>query len=274
LFLKIIISEYFSNSDLLKINKAEFGLILMVLFFSIHYFTYSNQLENDTVHSKIYESISQDHILKNKNKYEIRHFDKNKLNELQKDKDFNYNRKPIPEFNIIDLIYKLFSRYFLEPLSKIIGSSNTKILFIFISILLSSILTFLIIRKKINQRINLNINDSHPKNLNNFELVNQLDYKTEIENAIRQNDFHNAVRLEYLQTLKLLFTYKILKFGVSKTNSDYLNEIKNSEFYSKFELLSDIFNYINYGQFDITKEEYCSVKTKFNEFALMVGSFE
>jgi hypothetical protein len=93
-----------------------------------------------------------------------------------------------------------------------------------------------------------------------------LDYNAEIAKAERANNFRLAVRLWYLQTLKDLAGNGLIEYQHGRTNSDYVTQLYNQSSYRDFFRLTRNFEYIWYGQFDLSAEAYSMMQADFSNF--------
>ncbi len=106
------------------------------------------------------------------------------------------------------------------------------------------------------------------KKLNNLEEITSeniesTDINSLIKNAENNNDYRLAIRYYYLLLLKTLSLKNYIKFEDDKTNAEYLNEISNKPFCSKFEYTSYLYNYIWYGKFPLNITQYTKAKDNF-----------
>ena len=69
-----------------------------------------------------------------------------------------------------------------------------------------------------------------------------------IESAIRQEQFSEAIRWQYLKTLKMLHEKKLIAFEPFKTVNEYVYEIQDGKLSSLFKNLSKEFVYFRYGK--------------------------
>ena len=69
--------------------------------------------------------------------------------------------------------------------------------------------------------------------------------------------------LYYLWLLKDLKESELIVWLPEKTNADYLSELKQEALRKQFSYLSYLYNYIWYGEFSITDEDYLSAKKAF-----------
>ncbi|MDD7884842.1 hypothetical protein [Flavivirga sp. 57AJ16] len=106
------------------------------------------------------------------------------------------------------------------------------------------------------------------KPLNNHEditaeNIEHADIHALIKNAENDNNYRLAIRYYYLLALKTLSLKNHIKFEDDKTNSEYLNEIREKPFSEKFAYTSYLYNYIWYGKFSLNIEQYDKAKSNF-----------
>jgi hypothetical protein len=99
-----------------------------------------------------------------------------------------------------------------------------------------------------------------------FEDINGINFDEEIENAVAKNNYRFAVRLLYLKCLKQLSDAGMIEWQIDKTNSIYINELKNDEQRSAFKQLTRQFEYVWYGEFSIDAPVYQNINLSFNDF--------
>lgn len=98
-----------------------------------------------------------------------------------------------------------------------------------------------------------------------------LQYKMEIYKAVQQKNYRLAVRLLYLQTLKLLSETGKIDYKQGKTNAEYLQQLHNTPFYHDFFRLTRNFEYTWYGQFHLSEEAYVMMSNDFYKFKGSIG---
>lgn len=219
-------------------------------------------------------SSNNDLIKYNYSDYEYREFSNSKINEFYKSKDFSYfalRRQPI---DLESIFWDLIARYFISPLQNLIGLSGAPYVMLAMLLILLGAISYLVFRKKQNSIVEKNIYSNFVRHNNFLENVFSIDYDKEIPKAFENNDFSQVVRLRYLKMLKLLIENKFLKFHISKTNSDYLNELSNKEFFVKFSKLSEIFDFVTYGEFVVNLNDYQQIDLYFNDFEEELNLYE
>lgn len=102
--------------------------------------------------------------------------------------------------------------------------------------------------------------------------IHTTDFNTLILNAVNETNYRLAVRYYYLWLLKELTNYHLITYDVEKTNSDYLNEITNEQIKANFNYASYLYNYIWYGEFKVSKEDFEKVSRNFVQLINSVSS--
>ncbi len=99
----------------------------------------------------------------------------------------------------------------------------------------------------------------------------QLPYADILQKAYARKDFRLAVRILYLQTLKLMSEHHIIRFQPDFTNVDYLFQLHNSAYYTPFSAITRHYEYVWYGEFAISEQAFQQVKQDFINMQNMVG---
>ncbi len=95
------------------------------------------------------------------------------------------------------------------------------------------------------------------------EDIHVIDFAGSIEQAIEARNFRLAVRLLYLQTLKRLTDADRIAWKPDKTNRQYVQEMKNSD----FEQLTTQFEYVWYGDFPVDERRFSVIREEFKRFS-------
>ncbi len=99
-----------------------------------------------------------------------------------------------------------------------------------------------------------------------FEDINEINFDTEIDNAIAKHNYRFAVRLLYLKCLKKLSDAGLIEWQIDKTNSAYINELADQGQREAFGMLTRQFEYIWYGEFLIDGQVYKNINSSFQDF--------
>lgn len=96
-------------------------------------------------------------------------------------------------------------------------------------------------------------------------------YEQQITDAIAQGKYRLAVRLLYLQTLRLLSDKQIITYSREKTNAAYLRSMISTPWYKTFAGLTLDYEYIWYGERPVSSEQFKVVHNQFSQFMNELG---
>ncbi|MDL5046745.1 DUF4129 domain-containing protein [Oscillatoria amoena NRMC-F 0135] len=91
------------------------------------------------------------------------------------------------------------------------------------------------------------------------EDIHSLDFDSLIREAVAKEQFRLAIRLIFLQALKLLSDHHHVHWRPGKTNHDYLNELTDPQLRTGFNELNFYFEYAWYGNFAINPQLFARV---------------
>lgn len=102
------------------------------------------------------------------------------------------------------------------------------------------------------------------------EYIENSNFDKLIKQAVFNKNYRLATRYYYLLSLQKMISKKQISYHKDKTNSDYLNEIKNKTVKSKYSYISYLYNYIWYGKFEINEHKFKTVKQHFTTFINLI----
>jgi hypothetical protein len=91
----------------------------------------------------------------------------------------------------------------------------------------------------------------------------EINYQKEIDKAVAAGNYRLATRLFFLRLLKTLSDKHYIKYKHDSTNFDYLMQLNQQPWYQHFFRLTRNYEYIWYGQFDISREDFDDLKKDF-----------
>lgn len=100
----------------------------------------------------------------------------------------------------------------------------------------------------------------------NTENIFSIEYKAEIQKALQQGAYRQAIRLHYLQVLSILTAKDLIRYQTDATNSDYLFQLSGTRLYQPFLMVTRHFEYTWYGQFEVTPAVYADMEKDFGSF--------
>lgn len=97
------------------------------------------------------------------------------------------------------------------------------------------------------------------------EKLHLANFKELINSAKLKGDYRLTVRFYYLWLLRKLSEKKYIVWDVNKTNMDYLYELKDKRLRERFNQHCYVYDYVWYGEFALSEEEFQRVEQSFNE---------
>ncbi|SEW19952.1 protein of unknown function [Chitinophaga sp. YR573] len=96
-------------------------------------------------------------------------------------------------------------------------------------------------------------------------------YEKQVQAAIAAGKLRLAVRLLYLQTLRLLSDKEIISFSKEKTNAAYLRAMAQTAWYKPFANLTLDYEYIWYGEIPVNEVQFEAIHKHFSQFMNELG---
>ncbi len=209
--------------------------------------------------------LSQTKLRRDTAYIESRSFKNNALKELKNNEDFQYNKYVEPPQSLWGKFWNWFWWKVRQILSTKGGRTTVWSVLIALAI---AVIVFFALRITGMDRNGLFGRSS--KGLQKYILsrhdIHQISFEDEIEKAISNGDFRLATRLQYLQALKKLSDKGYIDWRINKTNTDYLAEISDRPFNDKFATLTFNFEYVWYGEKQVSKEQFLAIRHEFQQF--------
>lgn len=139
---------------------------------------------------------------------------------------------------------------------------NNLLWVIMIGIFIAAVIYFLL-QNKVNIFSGNAVSAAGEDNEDEHEDIFSLSYTKLIQNAEKQNDYRVAIRLMFLQTLKLLSDVNAIQYQPDYTDQHYLQQLYESKYYDDFFKVMHSYEYAWFGKFDITTERYAVIKNEF-----------
>lgn len=174
----------------------------------------------------------------------------------QSDSAYAYNRELIaPDINLL----RWLSEQFGEVLGKIFGNSlvseYSDLILIGTAILILVLLLWFVYKKR-PELFMRSGKDTLPYAVAE-DTIYGIDFEDGMAKALSGGDYREAVRLLYLQTLKLLSDRKRIDWQLYKTPTQYINEVR----LPAFRQLTNHFLRVRYGNFEATEELFRVMQT-------------
>jgi len=230
-------------------------LSILLLCFSIYL-----SAQSDTIHLSVSSSRAE--------AVDFRIPDKKKIEEYKKDPRFNYQVKEKElswwdkvKFKIFRAINNLFSSVSYS------GVPGVAVIIVIVLVLC------LIIMKLfgVNFRTLVGKKKIDDPDIDIYtENVHEMNFDALIANALKNKDYRLVIRFLYLKNLKLLSDKDIITWSANKTNYSYQFEISDNTLRSKFLETTLIFDYVWYGEFPVSEEQFSDIYSRMNNLNTMI----
>lgn len=87
-----------------------------------------------------------------------------------------------------------------------------------------------------------------------------------IRQAITEKDYRLAVRYHYLKTLRSLDDKGWIRYHAQATNHDYMKQVNQHGVAGEFRLLTQVYEYVWYGEFALSEEQFNLVQQHFQNY--------
>jgi len=165
---------------------------------------------------------------------------------FKKQKFYDYYRINIQRKSISEILHEKFNQWLSRFFRKTIDRKEFDTLLWIIGIFIIGVFGVILF---INKPGIFYINRKNPLKYSIEEEnmdIQDLDYLT--ENSIKEKRFSDAIRWQYLKTLKILHEQDCISYDANKTVNEYVYEIKNVNLRKDFRSLSGEFIYYRYGK--------------------------
>ncbi|RAJ20681.1 DUF4129 domain-containing protein [Pedobacter cryoconitis] len=195
----------------------------------------------------------------------LRSFDAQKLKAYSQQTDFNYDQiAPVD-----DSLWNQFWAWFWRQLTGITRVNYSANFFRYVVISAFIALVVFVVFKLTGVDFKLFMGKSKSIVIpyaESSDNIHEIDFSTEIDQAIQSANYRLAVRLMYLLSLKKLNSKDLINWQPEKTNQTYIREIADPQKREQFSLLTTQFEYIWYGEFFIDQENFKQVKNSYDQF--------
>lgn len=103
-----------------------------------------------------------------------------------------------------------------------------------------------------------------------YENIHELDFESKLQQALSTENYKEASRLLFLRSLKKMSDNGTINWKINKTNRDYYYEIKKKEIKSQFREVSLLFEYMVYGDFDVSLSQFQQMQVIYDGFDQLI----
>ncbi|MEP6845039.1 MAG: DUF4129 domain-containing protein [Panacibacter sp.] len=196
---------------------------------------------------------------------EARNFAQPSFDQYKSDPDFKYETEVVQTPSLWDRLWAWFWEKYADIMSTAAGRFTMKTIFCVVGI---GGLAFFIYKITRMNRLSLFAANQQISTAYKVESedIHAIPFDTAINEALMQGNYRLAVRLSYLQNLKLLADKELIDWRLNKTNTDYWREISTPALQQSFKSVTDIFEYAWYGSHTVDRQDYEMMKDELQQF--------
>ncbi len=193
-----------------------------------------------------------------------RSFADSSINTYKQDRDFQYDKYVAPQPSFWDRFWDWVWKKFDEIMSTSGGRFTVNTLLILFGV--AAIVFFILKVMKMNRVALFSYNADKTGYTIGEEDIYNISFDAAIDQALKDSNYRLAVRLLYLQNLKLLADKNLIDWQLTKTNAAYINELASNPLQDAFSGLTHVFEYVWYGNSNVSKSEFDPVQAQFLQF--------
>ena len=208
---------------------------------------------------------AQENTVYDSSRVQQRSFNSSSLTAYSKNEDFQYEKETMEEPSWWDRSWDWFWRKYDDIMNTEGGRATMKTIYWLLGL---GALVFFIIKVTKMNRVNLftaSPGSNIPYTIEE-ENIHAIQFDKAIEEALQTGNYRSAIRLLYLQNLKILADKNIIVWQLNKTNSDYLYEINNTNLQLMFKHITNVFEYAWYGDLIVNREDFAELKESVSKF--------
>lgn len=179
--------------------------------------------------------------------------------------DFQYDEASEPMVSVWDRFWNWFWKMVDDILNTKTGGTIFSWAKISIAIGLVIFFIYKVTRMNKNGLFNKDGYENLDYNVANDD-IHGIDFNAAIEDAIAKNNYRVAIRLMYLQTLKLLTDSDLIDWKINKTNATYVQELSEHSQQYSFAQLTNYFDKAWYGETNVDTVQFDQLKQSFYQF--------
>lgn len=209
-------------------------------------------------------TIAQHQLPADTGRIHLRKVDEALITSYKLNDAFNYDRSPEPKDNW----WGSFLRWIWSAVQDMLRTRQGKTVAwtVIITVLILIIGFAFLYWKRMNQtslferkaqKISFSVSDDN---------IHAISYEEALQQAVAASDYRLAIRLLFLQSLKILADGGIIHWHINKTNEQYLKEVDKQIWKDDFKVLTQLFEFAWYGEATITRNQFDEVNRAFQNF--------
>lgn len=220
-----------------------------------------SQQQRGTTDSIIFDQSDKEHLT----------YNQETLKQYQRDPDFDYTETEDADNwwtrfkNWLNDLYSSFLRWLFgdSAVEGFWGGFLQILPYILLALLLMGLL-WLFLRMDSNRLAFESIKAPQMAMGEDEDIIQNQDIEALIQNALASQNYRLAVRFYYLLTLQKLSGKQLIDWQAQKTNHDYIYEIKDRSLRNQFRRVTDLYDYIWYGNFTVDASAFAKAQSAFN----------
>lgn len=170
--------------------------------------------------------------------------------------DYDYNAAlKVPEFNLFAWIKSVLNELMYELFGSRIVNDYGDVILITILVVIVLLLLWFVYKKNPGLFMFSGKQKTLPYAVTEDSIYG-VDFPAEIADALQRKDYREAVRLQYLYTLKDFDDCKAISWQPHKTPTQYIYELKPESLRAEFRQMTTLFLRVRYGNFDADNTTY------------------
>jgi hypothetical protein len=212
-------------------------------------------------------------ILKDNSLPNVRNFDAEALKNYRNNKEFNYEKNEnLKANNILEAFFRWLFRQFGSGFQHTMQAADwLRSLIILVCV---GLIIYVVLQLAKSDWVNVLLGKSQATKIGFDEVsenIHEIDFEAAIAEAIAQKKYTRATRLFYLKNLKILTDKQHIDWQLNKTNHDYVFEVSGKPFENDFRKLTFLFDYVCYGDFQLSENDFKEVEQTFRSFEQKVA---
>lgn len=203
---------------------------------------------------------------------QLRHFNKQALEQYKTQSDFKYETAKPEEFSLWGWIEYLVAKLFNKIFSAHQQASILKILFYGLMVFAAIVIILNLLGVDMRSFFTGNSRQVMSYQLAE-EGVRELNLDQLISEALSNRQWRLAIRYHYLKALRLLTDKELIDWKADKTNMDYYYELKGGNLRDVFLEITGVFENAWYGHHDLTLADYNNFSGGFEQFYVQIKSY-
>lgn len=191
------------------------------------------------------------------------------LEKFRSDRDYDYSNDPEPPKNPLEK----WLEWIMRQIDSFFGSKSYDSFWQYVIILVTvGIVIYLLYKAKVlDFFLPSNPESNSADYIVGQENIHEINFDDAIQNALSKQDFRLAIRLQYLQILKLLTGRNLIHWKPNLTNQTYIQELEKTRYHSDFAEITRYFEFAWYGDFEISESGFKEMKAFSDSFVKNIG---